>query len=159
MFFNKYAKEMFDHSMISDIPPVNTFPIWKKTDPYGRDYYGVSHFWSMDTYIEKNCDLSWLEWDGNEVYIADDAHDNALGIFVEAIGIMKAWQTQIQEQFPDDRFMILASFDDGQEMVECNCDRIQSFTLRFWKIREGQGLDETIDINNYDQPVITWISK
>ena len=65
MFFNKYAKEMFDHSMISDIPPVNTFPIWKKTDPYGRDYYGVSHFWSMDTYIEKT--VTYHGWNGMEM--------------------------------------------------------------------------------------------
>lgn len=159
MVFNKYAKAMFDHSMIGEIPPVNTFPIWKKTDPYGRDYFGISHFWSMDTQIEKNSDLSWLEWDGNEVRIEENTHKNALGIFVEAIGIMKSWQTQMQEQFPDDRFMMLASFDDGQQLTDCNCDGSQSFTLRFWKIREDQGLNEKIDINSYDQPIIIWISK
>ena len=159
MVFNKYAKMIFNDSMVSEIPPVNKFPIWKKIDPYGRDYFGVSHFWNMDTHIEKSCDLSWLEWDGNEVLIKNNNHDNALGMFVETIGIMKAWQTQMQEQFPDDRFMILASFDNGQQLVECNCDRSQSFTLRFWKIRNNQGLDEKIDIDSYEQPVIAWISK
>jgi len=32
-------------------------------------------------------------------------------------------------------------------------DRIPSFTLRFWKKRDGQDPDENTD---YDQPVIRW---
>jgi len=33
------------------------------------------------------------------------------------------------------------------------CERNMSFTLRFWKKREGSGLDENME---YNQPVIRW---
>jgi hypothetical protein len=55
------------------------------------------------------------------------------------------------KDYPEDRFTIFASFDDGSCMEEN--DRIPSFTLRFWKKRDGQGPDENTD---YDQPVIRW---
>ena len=43
-------------------------------------------------------------------------------------------------------------FDDGNALVE-ECERNMSFTLRFWKKREGSGLDENME---YNQPVIRW---
>ena len=98
---------------------------------------------------EFDTDLSWLEWDENEVYISND--DKML-LFKKAIGIMKGWRDQLVDDYPDDRFVVFASFDDGSSMVE-ECEREMSFTLRFWKKRDGQGLD---DNTKYNQPVIRW---
>ena len=103
----------------------------------------------MERTIKGNTDLSWLEWDGNEVFVSGT--DKVL-LFKKAIGIMKGWIDQLTEEFPDDRFVVFASFDDGSAMVE-ECEISMSFTLRFWKKREGQGLDENTSFN---QPVIMW---
>ena len=65
---------------------------------------------------------------------------------------MKGWRDQLVEDYPDDRFVVFASFADGSSMVE-ECERVMSFTLRFWKKREGQGLDENMECN---QPIIRW---
>ena len=103
----------------------------------------------MDKSIHEDTDLSWLEWDGNEVYISND--DKVL-LFKKAIGIMKGWRDQLVEDYPDDRFVVFASFDDGNAMDD-ESENNMSFTLRFWKKREGQGLDESTE---FDQPVIMW---
>ena len=70
----------------------------------------------------------------------------------KAIGIIKGWIDQLVENYPDDRFVVFASFDDGSSMVE-ECEREMSFTLRFWKKRDGQGHDENMECN---QPIIRW---
>ncbi len=157
-YFNQLAQNIFDFSGTEDFPPIDEYPIRKKPDPFGRSYFGVCHFCDMDIHIEKDCDLSWLEWDGNEVYLSGNDKE---ALFRKAIGIFKSWQAQLQSQFPEDQFAMLASFDDGSLLFEPESesdhqsDLHQSFTLRFWKIREGQGPDERMDS---DQPVITWVS-
>ena len=103
----------------------------------------------MNGSINEDTDLSWLEWDGNEVYISDN--DKTV-LFQKAIGIIKGWIDQLVENYPDDRFVVFASFADGSSMVE-ECEREMSFTLRFWKKRDGQGHDENMECN---QPIIRW---
>jgi hypothetical protein len=56
------------------------------------------------------------------------------------------------ERFRRVQIVVFASFADGSSMVE-ECERVMSFTLRFWKKREGQGLDENME---YNQPIIRW---
>lgn len=141
MTLNKSAQEFFDGTLIESIAPDDAFPIWKKTDPFGRAYYGVSHFWSLDDSIEKNCDLSWLEWDGNEINIDSEISNDRTQLFIKTVGIMKSWQLQLETQFPEKRFVIFASYDDGSELIK-ESDLYFGFTLRFWSIREGQGPDE-----------------
>ena len=150
MILNESAKKEFDSSLIEEIPPLDAYPIWTKTDPYGRTYYGVSHFWGADANIEKGSDLSWLEWDGNEVHVDSSDPDNIMVLFRKTVGIMKSWQAQLTKDFPNERFVVFATFDDGSALIE-ESDPYIGFTLRFWKIREGQGLPEDADS---DQPLL-----
>ena len=147
IYINELSKKEFDLALIDDITPDTSYPIWTKNDPFGRAYYGVGNFCGMDRRIKGDTDLSWLEWDGNEVHISNS---NKMLLLKKAIGIMKGWRDQFVENYPDDSFVVLASFDDGSAMVE-ECERNMSFTLRFWKKREGQGPDENVE---YNQPVI-----
>lgn len=147
--FNESAKREFDAALINEIAPDISYPIWIKKDPFGRAYFGVGNFCGMDRAIKEDTDLSWLEWDGNEVHVSGKEKEL---LFRKTVGIMKDWKIQLVEKYPEDRFVIFASFDDGSAMVE-ECERDLSFTLRFWKKREGQGLDEN---TKYDQPVIMW---
>ena len=146
---NELSKKEFDPALINEITPDTDYSIWTKKDPFGRAYFGVGNFCGMDRSINEDTDLSWLEWDGNEVYISDN--DKTV-LFKKAIGIIKGWIDQLVENYPDDRFVVFASFDDGNALVE-ECERNMSFTLRFWKKREGSGLDENME---YNQPVIRW---
>ncbi len=146
---NELSKKEFDTALIDKTAPDTGYPIWMKRDAFGREYFGVGNFCGLERTIKGNTDLSWLEWDGNEVFVSGT--DKVL-LFKKAIGIMKGWIDQLTEEFPDDRFVVFASFDDGSAMVE-ECEISMSFTLRFWKKREGQGLDEN---TNFNQPVIMW---
>lgn len=153
MILNESAKQIFDSSLIDEIPPVDEYPIWKKTDPYGRTYYGVSNFCGVDSNIEKDSDLSLLEWDGNEVNVDSSNRDDSLMLFQKTVGIMKSWNAQLTTNYPNERFVIFASFDDGSELIE-DSDPYIGFTLRFWKIREGQGFNENTDS---EQPLLKMI--
>ena len=146
---NELSKKEFDPALINEITPDTGYSIWTKKDPFGRAYFGVGNFCGMDRSINEDTDLSWLEWDGNEVNISNN--DKML-LFEKTIGIMKGWIDQLVESYPDDSFVVLASFDDGNALVE-ECEKNMSFTLRFWKKREGSGLDENME---YNQPVIRW---
>ena len=146
---NSSARREFDYSRIEEIAPDERFLIWSKKDPFGRECFGVGDPWNMAEVIREDTDLSRLEWDMNEVYISGE--DKEL-LFEEAVGIIKGWRKQLTENYPEDRFVAFASYDDGSEMLE-GCERIQSFTLRFWKKREGMGLDENTE---FEQPVIKW---
>ena len=144
MLLNESAKRLFGELNTDDVSPIDGYDIEKKTDPYGREYYSVAKGCFR---IKENSDLSWDEWDGNETYISGN---NPKLLYANAIEIMKSWKAQMQEMFPDEHFVIFASYDDGSLMAP-ECDPVGSFTLRFWKIREGQGPDENTE---YSQPVI-----
>ena len=152
MIFNEPAKNLFDCSSIDDISPDNEYNVWGKTDSYGRDYYGVANFWNVDNNIKEDCDLSWLEWDGNEVNIDNEISENISFLFRKTVGIIKSWELQLKELCPEGQFVILASYDDGSDLIE-ESDPYFGFTLRFWKKREGSGFDENME---YNQPVIRW---
>lgn len=156
MIINELAKNLFDCSSIDDISPDNKYNVWGKTDSYGRDYYGVANFWNVDNNIKEDCDLSWLEWDGNEVNIDNEICDDISSLFRKTVGIIKSWESQLKELCPEGRFAILASYDDGSNLIE-ESDPYFGFTLRFWKIREGQGPD--IRIEEQTQPVMMLFTK
>lgn len=156
MIFNEPAKNLFDCSSIDDISPDNEYNVWGKTDSYGRDYYGVANFWNVDNNIKEDCDLSWLEWDGNEVNIDNEISENISFLFRKTVGIIKSWELQLKELCPEGQFVILASYDDGSDLIE-ESDPYFGFTLRFWKIREGQGPD--ISIEEQNQPVMMLFTK
>ncbi len=153
MILNESAKRLFNSIPVDEIPPVDEYPVWKKTDPYGRTYYGVSGFWGMDGKIEPESDLSWLEWDGNEVDVDGTGPEDLPVLVRKTVGIMKSWEARLSADYPEDRFVILAVYDDGSELIE-ESDPYVGFHLRFWKIREGQGPDEN---DESEQPLLKMI--
>lgn len=154
MIQNESAKKLFDCSAVDNIAPDNEYKVWKKTDLFGRDYYGVGNFWNIvrkDEDIEKDCDLSWFEWDGNEVNVDNEVSEDTSILFRKTVGIIKSWEFQLKELCPEGRFAILASYDDGSALIE-ESEPYFGFTLRFWKIREGQG--PNIMVEEYDEPAM-----
>ncbi len=69
---NELSKKEFDPALINEITPDTGYSIWTKKDPFGRAYFGVGNFCGMDRSINEDTDLSWLEWDGNEVNISNN---------------------------------------------------------------------------------------
>ena len=147
MIFNESAQKLFGELNTDGISPISGYDIERKKDQFGRVYYSVPRGCFR---IKEDSDLSWDEWDGNEVYVSDG---DLTVMFEKTVGIMKSWMTQMKEKFPDEHFVVFASYDDGSQMAP-ELKPVGSFTLRFWKIREGQGLDENAD---FDQPVIRMI--
>ncbi|MEN6420269.1 MAG: hypothetical protein ABFC73_15240 [Clostridiaceae bacterium] len=143
MILNESAKALFGAVSTEDAPLDNAYPVWVKTDACGRTYYGVSDFWNLDHSIPEDADLSWLEWDGNETRIDTPFRENIDELYLKTIGIFKSWREQLERNYLHERFVILASFDDGSELAEAS-DFSLSFTLRFWKVREGSGPDENL---------------
>ena len=149
ILLNAGAQKAFDSRSIEGIVPDDSYPVWTKNDPFGRTYFGVGNFCGIDMAIKEDTDLSWMEWEGNEVFLSDE---DSQVLFERAVGIIKGWRDQLVKDFQEERFVVFASFDDGSDMAE-ECEKTPSFTLRFWKKRDGQGPDENTD---YDQPVIKW---
>ena len=132
-----------------------SFPIWKKHDPAGKPYWGISHFWGLDKNgIPAGQDLSQLEWDGNEVFL--DAHSKAeiAGILNEGIGIIKAWRQHLERSCPETAFCILATYDNGDKLInkEDFPDGACSLTLRFWAVRDGDTVVDLTCFDEWDQP-------
>ena len=140
-----------------DVPAKHTSPIWKKQDQTGRPYWGVSDFWHLDQNgVPASEDLSQLEWDGNEVHLDAYAEDQIPGILRETIGIIKAWMRQLEQEEPDTPFLILASYDDGAELVnkEDFPDGFYSTTLRFWSPRGGNTVVNLASFEDWEQPAL-----
>lgn len=150
VIYNNQAKEIFGEIDIKNIEPNDKYLIWEKLDDFGRTYYGVSHFWNQDSHISDDTDLSWLEWDGNEVYI--DFTNPALleSKYADAVSILKSWKSQL-EKYSDSKFRIILSYDNGDLLDEEN-GPYYSFTLRFWKKRSESELITNID--DFVQPII-----
>ena len=142
---------------IDDVAVKNAHPIWKKQDHAGRPYWGVSDFWNLDQNRPTSSeDLSQLEWDGNEVTLDAYAEDQIPGILKDSIGIIKAWMLQLEHEEPNMPFLILASYDDGAELVnrENFSDRCCSITFRFWASRGGNTVVNLASFENWEQPAL-----
>ena len=143
-----------------DVDAVNTnnsYPIWKKHDQAGRPYWGVSDFWNLDQNgVSESEDLSRLKWDGNEVHLDAYAEDQIPEILRESIGIIKAWMVQLEHEEPDVPFLILASYDDGAELVnrEDFPDGCYSITFRFWAPRDGEPVVNLASFEDWGQPAL-----
>lgn len=146
------------HSIIiNDLPVKQTYPIWKKYDLTGRPYWGVSDFWHLDqNSVPASEDLSRLEWDGNEMNLDVYTVDQIPEILRESIGIIKAWMLQLEDEEPDTPFLILASYDDGAELInkEDFPDGCYSITFRFWAPRSGNTVVNLASFNDWDQPAL-----
>ena len=156
---NKSMKLLLQQHKIDadDVPAMDAYPIWKKRDQAGRPYWGVSDFWHLDQNgVPASEDLSQLEWDGNEVHLDANAEDQIPGILKEAIGIIKAWMRQLEQEEPNTPFLILASYDDGEEIVnkEDFPDGCYSITFRFWAPRGGNTVVDLSSFEDWEQPAL-----
>ena len=139
------------------VAPVNQYPIWQKRDRVGRPYWGVSHFWSMDSAgVDGERKLAQLEWDGNEVYL--DAHTSAEipKILQNAIGILKSWKRTLEQDYPAIPFLMLATFDNGKELVNSGDypEGFFSITFRFWAPRNDEPVLNLERFDDWEQPAI-----
>ena len=142
---------------VDDIPAMDAYPIWKKQDQAGRPYWGVSDFWHLDQNgVPASEDLSQLEWDGNEVHLDANAEDQIPGILKDAFGIIKAWMRQLEQEEPNTPFLILASYDEGEELVnkEDFPDGCYSITFRFWAPRGGNTVVDLSSFEDWEQPAL-----
>ena len=156
---NKAMKRLLQQHKI-DVNAViaqNAYSIWKKQDQAGRPYWGVSDFWHLDQNgVPESEDLSRLEWDGNEVHLDAYDEDQIPGILRESIGIIKAWMLQLEHEEPDVPFLILASYDDGAELVnkEDFQDGCYSITFHFWAPRGGNAVVNLASFEDWEQPAL-----
>ena len=156
---NKSMKLLLQQHKIDadDVPAMDAYPIWKKQDQAGRPYWGVSDFWHLDQNgVPASEDLSQLEWDGNEVHLDANAEDQIPGILKDAFGIIKAWMRQLEQEEPNTPFLILASYDDGEELVnkEVFPDGCYSITFRFWAPRGGNTVVDLSSFEDWEQPAL-----
>ena len=154
---NKAMKLLLQQHKISidDVAVKNAHPIWKKQDHAGRPYWGVSDFWHLDQNgVPASEDLSQMEWDGNEMHLDAYAEEQIPGILRESIGIVKAWILQLEHEEPDIPFLILASYDDGEELVnkEDFPDGFYSITFRFWAARGRNSVVDLTSFEEWEQP-------
>jgi len=138
------------------IPEDSSYPIWCKTDTAGRAYWGVSSFCGLDRHpIKAGQELSYLEWDGNEVYLSADTNAQTARILRQAIGILKFWRKEVETKYPETAFYLLASYDNGDLLeAEGGESPTRSITLRFWADR---GNDKVICLDGFDdraQPLL-----
>ncbi len=140
-----------------NVPFKNKYPICKKYDQAGRPYWGVSDFWHLDQNgVSASEDLSQLEWDGNEVHLDAYCENHVSGILRESIGTIKAWKRQLEHEESDTPFLILASYDDGAELVnkEDFPDGSYSITFRFWAPRGGNTVVNLEFFDDWEQPAL-----
>lgn len=147
-----------EHSIdsIDCISQNNAYPIWHKTDTAGRVYWGVASFWGMDkSPICSTCDLSQLEWDGNEVYLDAYTDEDVADMLKRAIGILLFWKSELQTRYSDTSFYLFASFDNGDMLVlDEDESPVKSITMRFWADRGENTVLNLSDFDNWDQPAI-----
>ena len=150
-------KDLLNAHKIHDfdqIPPNKAYPIWEKTDPHGRKYWGVSNFCGKDRDIAPDQDLSMLEWDGNELYFDAQIVQEIPRILKQAIGLFRAWNNQIQQTYPNTTFHLFAYYCDGRALLDEGEIPIPSITLRLWAehIPASTVIDPDVDI--WEQPVM-----
>ena len=132
------------------------YPIWNKTDSAGRRYWGVSSFWHLDLEpIPAEEDLSRLEWDGNEICLDAKSDKDTANMLKKAMGIAAFWKQELETRYPETPFYIIASYDNGDMMIQEEDELpTRSITLRFWAHR-GQNTVINLDcFEDWEQPAM-----
>ena len=159
MRLNRRMEQLFRQYAMDpagEYPNTPAYPIWRKTDASGRPYWGTGSFCGMDRCpIQPETNLSWLEWDGNEVYLSATDGCTIPMLLSQMMSILNNWRKEMGERYPDTSFYLTASCDDGLDAI---CDEddppIPSVTLRFWADRGAPPPADTENIEHYAQPVV-----
>lgn len=159
MQFNTNMRKLLqDHGLrdVEQIAPYSSYPIWQKHDVIGRPYWGVSHFWGIDrTPVSGETDLSILEWDGNEVYLSAQSKEDIPKILTTAIGILKAWKTELELKYPNIPFYLFASYDNGDALIlDEGEEPTQAVFLRFWAYRDINTVCDFSDFDTWNDPAL-----
>ena len=156
---NRSMKDLLEKYSIDSIDRIsqnNAYPIWHKTDPTGRMYWGVESFCGMDkSPICSDQDLSQLEWDGNEIYLDAHTNEDVASMLRSTIGILLFWKSELQTRYPDTSFYLFASYSNGDMLIlEEREVPVQSVTLRFWADRGENAVINLSELDHWDQPAI-----
>ena len=159
MKLNSAMKSLLEQYKIDDVYLISqdsSYPIWQKEDAIGRKYWGVSDFCGFDRrQIKSTQDLSQLEWDGNEIHLDAHTEEDIRMLLVKAVGILLHWKNVLEYRYPETRFYVFASYDNGDMLILDDGELPTcSVTLRFWADR---GTETVIDLNFFDdweQPAI-----
>ena len=151
---NSQMKDLLQGIRFDDIPALNTFPVWEKMDPKGRTYWGTSHFWNLDCNgVSSTQDLSELEWNGNETNLEVDSRSEVPTMLRKTLGIIKAWQEQLEVCYGGTSFYILASYCDNSDEQNQRAF-FATTTMRFWTERGGMPMTDFSDFYNWKEPAI-----
>lgn len=95
MIVNKQMKKILESIEIANIQPQDGYSIWQKSNCEGQPFWGVGNFCGLsEETVDSNCNLTDLEWDGNEVYICDS--EDITELVRSALGIVMAWKRQME---------------------------------------------------------------
>ena len=160
MFANKAMEKLLQENNIdiNAILPDDSYPIWQKCDRAERPYWGVSHFWHLDDVeVSGDCNLSQLEWDGNEIYFDTNEKTEIPTILKKAIGVMSAWKQAMKQNWPKTAFTMLATFDMRVAVINTDGNDPESsasITFRFWAPRDNEPIVNMDCFDDWDQPAL-----
>lgn len=159
MQLNHSMQQLFhQHSLSSNdsFQSILHHPVWSKTDASGRPYWGTGSFCGLDHRgVSPDTNLSYLEWDGNEVRLSAETVGETAALLRQMLGILAFWQQEMTSKYPLTSFFIMASYDDGSGLLDDEDDQaIPSVTLRFWADRGDDTVAEVNDLDRYAQPVL-----
>ncbi|ADL03764.1 conserved hypothetical protein [[Clostridium] saccharolyticum WM1] len=149
MICNTDMEQILSDITIKDINHRTEYPVLMKINQTRQPYWVVDNFCGIDkTPIDASVNLTDLEWDGNEIYLA---HTTDLVELVKyGLGIIISWKEQLEREYTQIPFDILLSIDHGDEEVN------PSATLRFWAIRKQYHYIEPsfVELQKFEQPVL-----
>lgn len=115
---------------LEDIRPLNEVPVQRRDSAAGP-YWTAGDFCGLaKSDISPDCDLTRLEWMGNEIRL--DEPPGAANLLMLGLGIAAGWKCQMEREFSETQFDICLSIDEGSEDIP------PSVTLRFWAVRDGE---------------------
>ena len=149
MLINQLMEQYLSAITVKHIIPQTEYPKWRKINQAGQPYWGVGDFCGiMTSFVNSDCDLTELEWNGNEVHISYS--DNILSTLIHGLGIVSAWKMQLETEYTNTAFDIVLSIDEGDE------DITPSVTIRFWAIRNHEHCINPLkqELEKFCQPVL-----
>lgn len=164
MKFNQAMQQLFQQYSLNpgdSFPECSDYPIWRKTDAAGRPYWGTGSFCGMERKcVPPDANLSYLEWDGNEVHLSGETMGDTAALLRQMMGILAFWERELTDKYPDTAFWLMASYDDGHDLVDVEDDQpIPTITLRFWTDRGDTSVADVENLDRYAQPVMVVYCK
>lgn len=131
---------------LEDIRPLNEVPIQRRDSAAGP-YWTAGDFCGLGkSDILPDCDLTGLEWMGNEIRV--DGPSETVKLLTRGMGIVAAWKHQMEREFSETQFDICLSIDEGDEAIP------PSLTVRFWAVRNGEHYILPNAVKESAQPVL-----